>query len=542
MKTVAQSQSHVHFDRMPRRWVAWLLTVLCGLAALAPGAQAQLGVAWAVGMGGPADDHGRGVAVDPMGNVYTTGYYRSTANFGDLQLTSEGGQDIFVTKHSPDGALLWARSMGGGGIANDAGMDIALDSSGNVYITGYFEGIATFDPGPEPVYLFSSGRLDAFVCKLDTDGGFVWARAMGGVNGERGWGIAVDGAGNVYATGVFLTTANFGPFQLVSAGDEELFVVKLDTDGNYLWARSGGGVGKDFGSDIAVDSEGNVYVTGEIEDTANYGPLQVSSEGQGDIIVTKLDTNGNFLWARSMGGTLADIGLGIAVDAAGNVFTTGYFNGTANFGPIQLTSTGNQDAFVTKHDTDGTFLWAAAFSGPGNAAGFSAEVDAEGNVYTSGYFQGTADFDPGPDTFELSSGTGSAIFVSKLDSNGAFQWAQAMGGPGFDNGTGMTVDDEGDVYVTGRFIGTADFGPFELTSEGGYDIFVTKLSTSPLFAPADINRDGSVDAVDVQLAINAALGIAIDSSYNADINGNGSVDAVDVQLVINAALGVAINP
>jgi len=200
--------------------------------------------------------------------------------------------------------------------------------------------------------------------------------------------------------------------------------------------------------------------------------------------LTALAADGDFVWAKKMGGPGDDYGLGIAVDAAGNVYTTGWFQGTADFDPgpatFNLTSAGQSDIFVSKLDRAGNLVWAKQMGGTDWDAGFGIAVDAAGNVYTTGVFSGTVDFDSGPDTFNLTSAGQSDIFVSKLDSAGSFVWAKQMGGTSYDVGRGIAVDAAGNVYTMGDFGDTVDFDPgpgvFTLTSAGSYDIFVSKLS------------------------------------------------------------------
>jgi hypothetical protein len=361
---------------------------------------------------------------------------------------------------------------------------------------------------------------------LAGDGDFVWAKQMGGTTWDAGRGIAVDAAGNVYTTGDFWGTADFDPgpgtFNLTSAGNRDIFVSKLDSAGNFVWAKQMGGPGGDFGFPIAVDAAGNVYTTGHFQGTADFDPgpgtFNLTSAGEYDIFVSKLDSAGNFLWAKQMGGTGYADGYGIALDVAGNVYTTGYFHGTADFDPgpgtFNLTSAGNRDIFVSKLDSAGNFVWAKQIGGTAQPEGHGIAVDAVGNVYTTGDLNGTADFDPGPGTFNLTSTGSNDIFVSKLDSAGSFVWAKQMGGTSEDYSLGLAVDAAGNVYTTGQFQGTADFDPgpgiFNLTSAGEYDIFVSKLDSAGNFLWAKQMGGTTWDA---------GTGIAVDAAGNVYTTG-----------------------
>jgi len=343
------------------------------------------------------------------------------------------------------------------------------------------------------------------------DGDFVWAKRMGGTNGDYGYEIAVDGAGNVYITGSFRGTADFDPgagtFNLTAAGSGDIFVSKLDVNGDFVWAKAMGGTDYDFGYGVAADGAGNVYTTGSFQETVDFDPgagtFNLTAAGSSGIFVSKLDVNGDFVWAKAMGGTSYDHGgRGIAVDGAGNVYTTGCFWGTADFDPgagtFNLTAAGIGDIFVSKLDAGGDFVWAKAMGGTNGDYGYEIAVDGAGNVYTTGYFQDTADFDPGAGTFNLTPGGSANIFVSKLDAGGDFVWAKTMGGAGNSLGYGIAVDGAGNVYTTGAFEDTADFDPgagtFNLTPAGSSGIFVSKLDVNGDFVWAKAMGGTDYDA------------------------------------------------
>jgi hypothetical protein len=322
-------------------------------------------------------------------------------------------------------------------------------------------------------------------------------------------------------------------FNLTSVGADDVFVSKLDSSGNFVWARAMGGTGGDVGRAVAVDATGNVYTTGSFQGTADFNPgpgvFNLTSVGGDDVFVSKLDSAGNFLWARAMGGTgsvFTDRGTGVAVDAAGHVYTTGTFTGMVDFDPgpgvFNLTSVGGHDVFVSKLDSAGNFLWARAMGGIASDEGKGVVVDGSGNAYITGNFQDTADFDPGPGVFSLTSAGNNDVFVSKLDSAGSFVWAGAMGGGSSDVGFGVAVDAAGNVYTTGWFSVTADFDPgpgaFNLTSAGFEDVFVSKLDSAGNFVWA--RAMGSAGSFEL------GAGVAVDGAGNVYTTGpfDGTVD------------------
>jgi len=240
---------------------------------------------------------------------------------------------------------------------------------------------------------------------------WIWANQAMGTYSNYGNDIAVDANGNSYVTGYFWGNATFGTTTLTSSGQYDIFVAKMDSNGNWLWAKQAGGISEDNGRSIAVDANGNSYVTGRFASSATFGATTLTSSGQYDIFVAKMDINGNWLWAKQAGGTSYDYGLGIAVDANGNSYVTGYFKSTATFGTTTLTSSGYEDIFVAKLNSSGNWLWAKQAGGTSSDYTNDIAVDANGNIYVTGeIFEESAIFG----TTTLNSSGFIDIFVAKL--------------------------------------------------------------------------------------------------------------------------------
>ncbi len=457
--------------------------------------------AWVRSIGGSNNDVGNGVIIDEKGNVYVTGYFGAAgANFnlgsGGVPLTSSGSNDVFLTKYSPSGTVLWTKGIGGTG--NDQGYGVAVDHSGNVYVTGQIdEGGVNFNPGGSGGVLTSAGSFDIFVAKYSADGAFVWAKSMGGTGTDIGFGVAVDDSGRVYVTGQFNSTnAIFGPGgsggTLTSVGNYDVFLAKYDSDGTFLWAKNMGGTGVDQPWKVAVDSAGNAYIVGYFAAVGadfNLGGSggALTSGGNTDVFLAKYDPNGVFLWAKSIGGPGADQGWGVAVDGAGSVYITGYFavsGADFNRGGSggALTSSGGNDIFLVKYDLNGVFVWAKSMGGTGADIGRGVGVDGVGNVYVTGVFSANgADFNRGGSGGALISAGANDIFVAKFDIGGTFSWAKSMGGSGGDIGTAVAVDANDNVYATGYFAGQgAEFNrggnDGAISSAGVNDVFLVRLS------------------------------------------------------------------
>ncbi|MBW6513484.1 MAG: SBBP repeat-containing protein [Candidatus Syntrophosphaera sp.] len=308
-----------------------------------------------------------------------------------------------------------------------------------------------------------------FLSALDPQ--WEWAVSAGGSQFETGMSLARDSSGNIYVTGIFFGTAVFGGTTLVGVQAWDVFVAKLDPEGNWLWATKAAGPGNDFAYGIALDAEDNVYITGSFEQTLTFGNLTYTSAGSSDIFAARLDSSGNWFWVRQVGGTGADVGHAIAADTNGGLYLTGYFCSTVNFGPHVLSSLGNIDIFAAKLDSQGTWPWAASAGGMNDEMGYSIAVDGSGNVCLAGFFRDTATFG----TMVLSSSEGASAFAAKLGPAGNWLWATQADGQGQSEAYGIAADNAGNLYLSGYFGGTISFGQINQRSRGGNDIFVAKL-------------------------------------------------------------------
>jgi len=360
----------------------------------------------------------------------------------------------------------WAHGVGTPSL--EAGEAVAVDADGNVLMVGYFFGTTDFGP----LSLTSAGYKDILVAKLAPNGDWLWVQRAGGTTDDLGRGVAVDGLGNVYVTGNFSGTADFGSTNLTCNGYSDVFVAKLDSEGNWLWATRADGPSGDDSQGIAVDGLGNAYVTGHFQGTALFGSTTLVSSGGADIFAAKLDGNGNWLWAVKAGGGSQEYGVDITVDCLNNSYLTGYFSGLCQFGSINLTSSGGEDVYVAGLDTDGNWLWAKKAGGSSSDTSWKIALDGTANVWLTGTFSGTAAFGGN----SLSSAGTSDIFAAKLDNAGNWQWAARAGGSSFDYAYGIITDGMGDAYLTGCFKQSAQFGSTSLTSSGEEDIFAAKLS------------------------------------------------------------------
>lgn len=329
-----------------------------------------------------------------------------------------------------------------------------------------------------------------FLIKASSQGpNLLFSKSIGGVANDNGNAIAIDINNNIYVAGDFVSTVDFDPgpntASISCLGQTDLFFAKYDALGNYLWAKGIGANGRETVNSIAVDKNGNLYVTGYFEDTTDFNPslgiANLMAIGSGrDFFFAKYDTFGNYLWAKNLRNGLSDQGSSLTIDTLGNVYLTGYCSGTPDFDPGPATATLSSGVFFAKYDSNGNYIWANSLPSNGFHEGKSIKVDITGNVYLTGYYQGIMDFDPSVATATINGGNQS-IFFAKYDNGGKYVWAKKIGVGGYNYGAEITLDKNNNIYLIGVFSGTTDFDPSlstsNITSSGLGDMFFAKYNS-----------------------------------------------------------------
>lgn len=495
---------------------------------------------WAKSLGSGSNEEGRSIAVDASGNVYTTGYLTGSGDFdpgpGVTTLTSAGSTDVYISKLDASGNFVWAIRMGGTGPQSASA--IALDNSGNIYLAGNFNNTIDLDPGSGFAGFTSLGAQDVFIAKYDPSGNYVWSKQFGSIYHEAASDIAIDGSGNVLTCGQFTGTTDFDPnagtVNLTAISTSDAYISKLDVNGNYAWAKQIALNGSNVPTSLTADVVGNIYVTGYYESATDFDPgagtYTITSAGMQDIFFVKLDANGAFSWAGSMGGTVADYGRSIALDAAGNILITGEFQGTADLDPTagvyNLTAVAVKDIFVAKFNPAG-FTWAVRLGDTNNEIGYGIATDAGNNIYVTGDFIGTVDFDPGAGSVLISSnGNQRDCFILKLDAAGNYMWAGGFGSASLgDDAFSIYVDASTNIYTTGYYQGTVDFDPgagtSTITSGGQLDVFIQKIQQcAPPLAPTNTTPAASLTLCGSGSATLTASGTGTLGWYTASTGGN----------------------
>jgi hypothetical protein len=407
---------------------------------------------WNTFLGQAGRDWAFAIAVDGNRNAYVTGL--SAATWGSPVSPFVGGYDVFVAKLGPNGSLLWNTFLGGS--EDDVGYGIAVDTNGNVYVNGFSE--TTWG---SPVRPYSASK-DGFVAKLSTDGSLLWNTFLGGTGEDRGQGkIVLDSAANCYVTG--WGNATWGSPVAAYGGGWDGYAAKLDTDGALQWNTFVGGASNEYGQGIALDTGGNVYVSGY-----NY-----EVGGVQDAFAAKLNASGALQWNTSFGGPGWDMASDIVVDAGGNSYVVG--RSPASWGsPVNPFSGGN-DILVVKLDTDGALLWNTFLGGAGSDIGSGIALGANGTVYITGESYTTWGWPASPFAGNADG------FLARLDTNGALQFNTFLGGTGTEGGYGVALDTNGDCYVVGW--GDATWGAPIRPYVGDWDCFVAKISPALVAAP-----------------------------------------------------------
>lgn len=439
---------------------------------------------WSAYLGGIDRDVGHAIDADAMGNVWITGETRSegwTSGGHDTEYNG-GTSDAFVARVNADGTLAWSTYLGGE--SNDVGYAIAVDAEGSVWVTGRTysnTGFGTLfgeDPG-------------AFVAKYNADGTLAWSSYLGGFADEEGRGIAIDAEGNAWITGLtssdgwvsggFDTTLNDENFETSA------FVAKITPDGTLAWSTYLGGANRDVGHSIAVDADGNVWVAGETESSGwTTGGFNTTHNGATDGFIARINADGTLAWSSYLGGEDHDWAHGIAVDSEGNAWVTGRTQspGWASGGfntDYNGTAPDSSDVFVAKVSGDGSLLWSSYLGGKSWDAGYDIAIDGTGNAWiigetaspgwTRGGFDNTLN-SPHQDAF-----------IAKINADGSHDWSSYIGGEMHEWGFGISLDSGDNAYVTGRtYSDDWTGGAFDssLNADGDLvgDAFVAKIADS----------------------------------------------------------------
>jgi hypothetical protein len=450
---------------------------------------------WAKQFKGSEANNGYSLGADKIGNVYSTGFFNGTVDFDPdtsktFLITSKGIFNSYLSKLDANGKFKWAINLGEKN--SNSALSIALDQFGNSYITGFYRGTVDFNPGSQEYNLTSKGEADVFISKIDSSGNFVWAISFGGLQIDAPRMISVDNSNDFYVVGSFRGVVDFDPSSIEqninSNGKEDIYITKFNSNGSLIWVKTMGSIDTDIANCIAVDHKNNVIFSGtfseEIDIDPNNGVNLFSTKGQKDGFICKLDSQGNFKWAKTMSGKLDITPSSIAIDKEDNIITTGYFEDTAFFYPNKFLKSSNNsvDIFIYKTNSNGDFVWTNKIGGDLGDYAHSIAVDKLNDIYITGGFQGISDFDPSQNEFNLTAKGDDDLLIAKYSQSGALVWAKNMGYEyGSCYGQNIFVDEIGNIYTTGAFSMSIDFNfeddeEYILTFNQGSEIYLNKIS------------------------------------------------------------------
>lgn len=493
---------------------------------------------WIKDVGGQNFEQAFSIALDGAGNVYTVGHFYGTSDFdpggGIYNLTPNGGSDAFISKLDALGNFIWAIQIGGTGF--DIFYSLAIDATGNIFVSGTFQNSVDFDPGSGVSNVTGPGSENACIMKISSSGDLIWVKTFSGTGAQRPFSIALDIAGNVYTTGYFTGSVDFDPglgiFNLISNGGQDIFITKMDVQGDFIWAKGVGGQFADEGFAIAIDGSQNVYASGRFRGQGDFDPgsgsALLTSSGIDDAFIIKLNVSGSLVWCKQVGGSGIDRFYCLALDINSNVFLVGELEGTIDVDPdigISIFQSVNTfSMYIIKLNSSGTFQWAKQFDG--ELTGHSIKLDQNNNIFIAGGFDKMVDFDPGPLAYSFST-INDDIFVCKLDPSGNFTYAFQLGGRALDWCRSLAIDGSGFVYITGYFHDTADFDPcigiHNLVTAGGGDVYIGKFGTPligpPLIPIVDVISSANNICAGAMVQFTANITNAFNPSYQWRING-----------------------
>jgi hypothetical protein len=483
------------------------------------------------------------VKTDSRGNVYNIGRFLKKVDFdpgaGVFNLsTTNSAFNGFITKTNKAGTFLWAKKMSC--IFDSDANSIEIDENDNIYITGSFHDTIDLDPGIGVMKV--KGYFDFYVIKLDTGGNLIWGKTSSGFGNSTSTGIALDAKGAVYTVGKCINGSDdLNPGSGVANVLGAAFILKLDNNGNFIWAKTLKSTGNIDILSICTDRFSNICMTGGYIGTVDFDPnagtADLSCISGNDIFVCKLDSSGRYKWARSLGGNNTEYGLSIAADDLGSTIICGQFFGTIDFDPgtgtdIHTSQGLNNDMYVLKLDSAGKYKWVYIADGKnGGEVGSSIALDFSGNIYVAGGYTDSTDFDPGAGkTLKINVGADDA-FAMKLNSNGQFIWVQSYGSSSFDAARSIFVDKLRNVYLVGLFSGNINFGLSKTYTTANQGYFWLKISQ------CNIAKTLNASACR-QYVLNNKM-YTQGGSYNFLVAGTGNCDTLyTLNLSINKSLPI----
>jgi hypothetical protein len=436
---------------------------------------------WAKSMGGQYEENVTRTLSDEAGNIYLAGAFTTPMLIiGSDTLIHINSLDIFIIKCNNDGEILWARCAGGSG--NEFVHAITADSSGNIYLTGSYYSPSLYIGSDT---LLNHGAGEIFLIKYNSDGDLIWTKSIGGNDSDVGDFISTDSEGNVILAGHFQSPViYFDSDSITNSGSRNILIIKYDAEGNCIWVKYGAGECKATITSFISDVAGNIYIAGNFSSNGIIlGTDTLTSKGFTDIFLSKIDSNGNFLWTKSAGGDDIDHVNCIDIDDAGNIYISGDYSGISIiFEADTLTndSAYYQDIFLSRYDNYGNFNWAVSLGGTGGDYPYCIDLDNSGSIYLAGTFR--SPIISSGSSFVVNSGAYD-VFLAKYSNIGDLLWMKSIGGSNDESCSAVKTDNSGDVYISGLYEGPyITFGSDTLTCAGYSDIYFLKYDANGIIS------------------------------------------------------------
>lgn len=403
-------------------------------------------------------------------NLYLSGFFADSVIFQSNFLLSRGSFDIYLKKYDKSGNEYWLKQIGG--TLNDNVRSLKIDKNNDLLITGHFTQNCTFDNDT-----LIAPTTNFFIAKYDTFGNLKFVKNITSTHVNTSWDLTIDNNNNYYIPGYFQGTATYGTTQITSNGLNDIFILKMDKNGNIKWFHNFGGIGKDEGRAILSDNSNNIVYSGIYSQTVNFQNTTFISKGGYDIFISKIDTNGNIIWIKTIGSKYDDYPSRIINDCENNYYLCGYFHDTVWFDNQMFVSSGLRDIFIAKISPDGNYIWIKTYGGIGidSPSGFAYKNCDE--MYLTGYFSSNAYFGS-----TLLNATDQDIFIMKFDRNGNIYWVNKIGGLGSNSSSSIYVKDQ-DIYLSGYYNGQQIIDNYTFNTTGNFDSFLikfTEINSNPL--------------------------------------------------------------
>ncbi|WP_437717614.1 hypothetical protein WMF45_15125 [Sorangium sp. So ce448] len=425
-------------------------------------------VQWARALGGDGERAGASVAVFDDRTAALVGRLTKAEDVAldDESVTPIGEENVFWARlAASDGSGLGLKRFG----AFDPQTVNALVPDGNegLLVAGEFSGTLEFGGEPRT----SAGGRDGYVARLDAEGQELWLQPLGGIGFQAATSVGATAAGLLAVAGRFSGALHVGKDRLESAGGSDVFLASFNNDGVPLWSKRFGDGFDQQARAVAMDARNNAIVIGDFAGTLDLGGEPLESAGDFDVFVASFNALGEHRWSKRFGDAGPQRAKAVAVDGAGNVIVGGEFGATIDLGGGPRTAGEHQAVFVAKLDPEGEHIYSRVIGEDGASLG-QLLVDGVGDVVVAGGFRGDTTLADG----SVTSAGDDDVFVAKLDPEGGYRWSHRFGSAGADRATGVAIDRDRQVYVTGAFTGKVTFGEKRIEGGEGTDVFVTKLS------------------------------------------------------------------